>query len=63
MFKRTLAGIFMGLGALLVPGGNDALLLTELPMGAWEAGLVYTAFAATLAVLIAKFGSAARPWS
>jgi hypothetical protein len=61
--RRTLAGILMGLGALLIPGGNDTLLLIGFPMGAWQAVLAYVLFVATLAVLIAKFGSMARSWS
>ena len=61
--RRTLAGILMGLGALLIPGGNDTLLLIGFPMGAWQAVLAYVLFVATLAVLIARFGSLARSWS
>ena len=61
--KRTLAGILMGLGALLIPGGNDTLLLIGLPAGAWQAALAYVLFVATLAALIVKIGSVAKPWS
>lgn len=61
--RRTLAGILMGLGALLIPGGNDVLLMIGFPMGAWQAALAYVLFVATLAALIAKFGSMARSWS
>ena len=61
--RRTLGGILMGLGALLIPGGNDTLLMVGFPMGAWQAALAYVLFVATLAVLIAKFGSMARAWS
>lgn len=61
--RRTLAGMLMGLGALLIPGGNDALLMIGFPMGAWQAALAYILFVATLAALIAKFGSMARSWS
>ncbi|MBP1886348.1 YeeE/YedE thiosulfate transporter family protein [Sinorhizobium mexicanum] len=61
--RRTLAGILMGLGALLIPGGNDTLLLIGFPTGAWQAALAYVLFVATLAALIVKFGSMARPWS
>ena len=63
MVRRTLAGILMGLGALLIPGGNDTLLLIGFPMGAWQAALAYVLFVATLAALTAKFGSMARSWS
>ena len=61
--RRTLGGILMGLGALLIPGGNDTLLMIGFPMGAWQAALAYVLFVATLAALIAKFGSMARSWS
>jgi uncharacterized protein len=63
MVRRTLAGILMGLGALLIPGGNDTLLMIGFPMGAWQAALAYVMFVATLAALIARFGSMARSWS
>jgi hypothetical protein len=57
------SGIGQGLGALLIPGGNDTLLLIGLPMGAWQAALAYALLVASLTVLIAKFGSVARSWS
>ena len=63
VLRRTLGGILMGMGAILIPGGNDTLLLIGLPMGAWQAALAYLLLVAPLAVLIAKFGSAARAWS
>jgi uncharacterized protein len=61
--RRTVGGILMGLGALLIPGGNDTLLMVGFPMGAWQAGLAYVLLVASLAALIAKFGSMARSWS
>jgi hypothetical protein len=61
--RRTLGGILMGVGALLIPGGNDTLLMIGFPMGAWQAALAYALFVATVAALIAKFGSMARAWS
>ncbi|TIM60154.1 MAG: hypothetical protein E5Y60_31640, partial [Mesorhizobium sp.] len=61
--RRTVGGILMGMGALLIPGGNDTLLMIGFPMGAWQAVLAYALFVATLAALIAKFGSMARSWS
>ncbi|MDI7864671.1 YeeE/YedE family protein [Rhizobiaceae bacterium n13] len=63
MVKRTLAGTLMGLGALLIPGGNDTLLLIGLPAGAWQAALAYVLFVATVAVLVGKLGSIAKAWS
>jgi hypothetical protein len=63
MVRRTLAGMVMGVGALLIPGGNDTLLMIGFPMGAWQAALAYMLFVATLAALIAAFGSMARSWS
>ena len=61
--RRTLGGILMGLGALLIPGGNETLLMIGFPMGAWQAALAYVLIVASLAALIAKFGSVARSWS
>ena len=60
--RRTLGGILMGLGALLIPGGNETLLMIGFPMGAWQAALAYVLLVASLAALIAKFGSMARSW-
>jgi hypothetical protein len=61
--KRTLGGFLMGLGALLIPGGNDTLLNDWFSHGAWQAALAYVLFIVTLGALIAKFGSMARSWS
>ncbi len=55
--RRTMSGALMGVGALLIPGGNDTLLLVGLPMGSWQAGLAYVVFAAIVVILIAKRGS------
>ena len=63
ILRRTLGGVLMGLGAILIPGGNDTLLLIGFPMGAWQAALAYALLVASLTVLIAKFGSVARSWS
>ncbi len=61
--RRTLGGVLMGLGALLIPGGNDTLLMIGFPMGAWQAALAYLLLVAVLATLIARFGSLTRAWS
>jgi hypothetical protein len=61
--RRTLGGLLMGAGALLIPGGNDTLLMIGFPMAAWQAVLAYVLLAASLAALIATFGSSARSWS
>lgn len=61
--RRIMGGMLMGFGALLIPGGNDTLLLVGLPMGAWQAFLAYLLMVAALAALIVRFGSAARSWS
>ncbi|WP_119419076.1 YeeE/YedE thiosulfate transporter family protein [Desertibaculum subflavum] len=63
VLRRTAGGILMGLGALSIPGGNDALLMVGFPMGAWQAGIAYLLLVVSLAALIAKFGSTARSWS
>lgn len=55
MARRTLGGMLMGLGSLLIPGGNDTLLMIGFPMGAWQAALAYVLFVVTLAVLIANW--------
>jgi hypothetical protein len=61
--RRTFGGVLMGSGALLIPGGNDTLLMIGFPMGAWQAVVAYALFVVTLAALIAKFGSMARSWA
>ncbi|WP_340115588.1 YeeE/YedE thiosulfate transporter family protein [Pelagibius sp. 7325] len=61
--RRMVGGTMMGLGALLIPGGNDELLMVGLPMGAWQAGLAYAVLVMSLIALLAKFGSAAHPQS
>jgi hypothetical protein len=63
VIRRTLGGALMGLGALLIPGGNDTMLMIGFPMGAWQAALAYALFVASLAALIARFGSMAKAWS
>jgi hypothetical protein len=63
VIRKTLGGALMGLGALLIPGGNDALLMIGFPMGAWQAALAYVLFVVSLAALIAGFGSRASAWS
>ena len=50
----------MGLGALLIPGGHDSLLMIGFPMAAWQAVLAYILFVATLGALIIKFGSTSK---
>jgi hypothetical protein len=57
VFRRMGGGVMMGLGALLIPGGNDELLMVGLPMGAWQAGLAYAVLVLSLIALIAGFGS------
>lgn len=61
--RRLAGGALMGAGAVLIPGGNDTLLLVGLPMGAQEATLAYLLFAISIAVLVRTVGSPARAWS
>jgi hypothetical protein len=61
--RRLLGGLLMGVGALLIPGGNDTLLMVGFPMGAWQAALAYLLLVAALAALIARFGSTTKAWS
>ena len=63
ILRRTAGGIVMGVGAVLIPGGNDTILMIGFPMGAWQAALAYVLLVASMAVLIASFGSLARSWS
>ena len=50
ILRSTLGGILMGLGALLIPGGNDTLLMIGFPLGAWQAALAYALLVASLSV-------------
>ena len=61
--RRLVGGIMMGVGAVLIPGGNDTMLLVGLPQGAEEAVLAYLLFAASIAILVRTIGSPARAWS
>ncbi|KRW97492.1 YeeE/YedE thiosulfate transporter family protein [Paracoccus sp. MKU1] len=62
MLRHLTGGILMGLGAVLIPGGNDTLLLTGFPGAAWQALLAYVVIVGVLAALIAGFGSKAMAW-
>jgi uncharacterized protein len=61
--RHLAGGILMGLGAVLIPGGNDTLLLVGFPGAAWQAFLSYALLVAVLAALIAAFGTRARAWT
>lgn len=61
--RRLVGGTLMGSGAVLIPGGNDTLLLVGLPIGAQEAALAYLLFAISVAVLVRTIGSPAQAWS
>lgn len=61
--RHFAGGMLMGLGAVLIPGGNDTLLLVGLPGAAWQAMLSYAILVAVLAALIAVFGTKAHAWS
>jgi Sulphur transport len=50
---RCLAGgVLMGLGSLLIPGGNDGLILTGLPLLLPHAWLAFTTMFATIAIYL-----------
>jgi len=50
---RSLAGeVLMGLGSVLVPGGNDALILTGMPLLWPYAWLSFAVMCLTIAVLV-----------
>lgn len=57
MARHLGGGMLMGLGAALVPSGNDTLLLVGLPGGAWQAFTSYALLVAILAALIKTLGS------
>lgn len=50
--KKIPAGMIMGAGAFLIPGGNDALVLSGLPLLQPYAFIAYAAMAVTMAGLI-----------
>lgn len=53
--RHLAAGVFMGTGAGLVPGGNDTLLLSSLPAFSASAAVAYVAMLAGIALtLVAK---------
>ncbi|UWR23187.1 YeeE/YedE thiosulfate transporter family protein [Sulfitobacter sp. S190] len=51
--RCLLGGAAMGAGAMLVPGGNDSMLLYGMPSGAAQAFGAYVAMCLTIAVLVA----------
>jgi len=51
--QHLLAGMLMGISAALVGGGNDSVLLNQLPMGAPAALLAWPAMCAGIAVAMA----------
>ncbi len=53
-------GAIMGLAAMLIPGGNDALLLSGLPSLSRNAWAAYPAMIVTIALLLNWRGSATR---
>ncbi|MER8634447.1 YeeE/YedE family protein [Mesorhizobium opportunistum] len=57
VIRRLFGGILMGWGVLLIPGGNDALLMIGFPMVAWQAALAYSLLVGTIAALTVQFGS------
>ena len=61
--RHLAGGMLMGLGAILIPGGNDTLLLVGIPGAAWQAFVSYALLVAVLAALIAVFGSRTRAWT
>jgi uncharacterized membrane protein YedE/YeeE len=51
MARSSASGFLMGIGSALVPGGNDALLLTGIPLLSWHALLAYAALLAGIATV------------
>ncbi|MFO1140971.1 MAG: YeeE/YedE thiosulfate transporter family protein [Amaricoccus sp.] len=56
---KLAGGALMGLAAMLIPGGNDALLLSGLPSLGRSAWAAYPAMIATVAVLLSLRGPGA----
>jgi uncharacterized membrane protein YedE/YeeE len=50
--RHAAAGWLMGVGAALIPGGNDTLLLASLPTLSAQAGAVYLALLAGIAIAL-----------
>lgn len=50
--RATWGGLLMGLGTILVPGGNDAMLFTGVPLLLPNLLVAYAAFIATLCIAI-----------
>jgi len=50
--RHALAGLLMGTGAALIPGGNDTLLLSSLPALSLSAGGAYAAMLLAIAVVL-----------
>lgn len=59
--RRFSGGLLMGMGAALMSGGNDTLLLVGLPGAAWQAFFSYALLVLLLAALIAVLGTKHAP--
>ena len=60
--RRVVGGTLMGAGAVLVPGGNDSLLLYGLPQGSAQAFVAYVIIVALVAATILVSGRVTAAW-
>ncbi|MBW3245481.1 YeeE/YedE family protein [Epibacterium sp. DP7N7-1] len=60
--RRLLGGGLMGLGIVLVPGGNDGVLLYGMPAGEPKAFVAYIVMVGTIAVAIFITGRVTEAW-
>lgn len=60
--RRFGGGVLMGAGAMLVPGGNDSMLLYGMPAGEAKAFAGYAVMIAAIALAIIVTGRATEPW-
>lgn len=61
-FRRLFGGCLMGAGVLLVPGGNDGVLLYGMPAGEAEAFAAYAVMVATIGISIVSAGKVTERW-
>ncbi|MDH3693117.1 MAG: YeeE/YedE family protein, partial [Gammaproteobacteria bacterium] len=61
--KRVVGGALMGMGTVLVPGGNDALILYGVPHGDMLAVFAYLTMLLAIAGTLLLTRSVSPPWS
>lgn len=61
--RRFVGGSLMGAGIMLVPGGNDGVLLYGMPAGEPKAFIAYAAIIAAIGVSILAVGRVTEAWT